>query len=116
MQENTKLLYVSITGLKAKNFFMTFLFWRNAIPSKFQAENSNGLVFLDVKRVKKYHCTLSVWKDRESMIAYRGSGAHAGAMNVFRKIATGKVYGYQARSIPTWEEALRLWAENARDA
>jgi hypothetical protein len=116
MEENTSPVYVSITGLKVKNIFSSFIFWRHAIPSKTQAEKSNGLVLLELKRVGSYHFTITVWKNREAMIAYRNSGAHLAAMTAFRKIATGKIYGYETRSIPTWEEALRLWDENARDA
>jgi len=116
MQENKTPVYVSITGLKVKNIFASFIFWWHAIPSKAQADKSTGLVLLDLKRVGSYHFTLTVWENREAMIAYRNSGAHLAAMTAFRKIATGKIYGYEARSIPTWDEALGLWDENARDA
>jgi heme-degrading monooxygenase HmoA len=116
MQENITPVYVSITGLKVKNIFASFMFWRHAIPSKAQADRSTGLVSLDVKRAGSYHFTLTVWKNREAMIAYRNSGAHLAAMTAFRKIATGKIYGYETRSIPTWDEALGLWDENAREA
>jgi hypothetical protein len=116
MQESKTPVYVSITALKVKNIFTSLFFWRHAIPSKAQAEKSNGLVFLDLKRVDQYHFTLSVWENREVMIAYRNSGAHLGALKAFPKIATGQIYGYETNSIPTWEEALRLWDENARDA
>jgi hypothetical protein len=116
MQENNSPVYVSITGLKVKNFFASFTFWRHAIPSKVQAEKSTGLMFLDVKRKGSYHFTLSVWENRAAMIAYRNSGAHLAAMKAFRNIATGKIYGYEARSIPTWDEAIELWNEYARDA
>jgi len=116
MQINTTPVYVSITGLKVKNIIASFIFWRHAIPSKAQAEKSTGLVLLDVKRVGSYHFTLTVWENREAMIAYRNSGAHLVAMTAFRKIATGKIHGYETKSIPTWEEALGLWNENARDA
>jgi hypothetical protein len=116
MQANKTSVYVSITGLKVKSFFTSFIFWRHAIPSKVQAEKSTGLVFLDVKRVGSYHFTLSAWENREAMIAYRNSGAHLAAMNAFRNIATGRIYGYEASSIPTWDEALGLWDDNARDA
>jgi hypothetical protein len=116
MQENETPVYVSITGLKVKNIFASFIFWRHAIPSKAQAESATGLVLLDLKRVGSYHFTLTVWENTEAMIAYRNSGAHLAAMKAFRKIATGKIYGYETKSIPTWEEALELWDENARDA
>ncbi|MFT5579253.1 MAG: hypothetical protein ACI9WS_002012 [Paraglaciecola psychrophila] len=107
--------YVSVTGLKAKSFLSTFVFWRHAIPSRAQAKQANGLVFLEVKRVEQYQHTLSVWKNKDAMIAYRDSGAHLVAIKGFRKIATGKVYGFEANSIPSWEVALNLWTANASD-
>jgi len=108
-------VYVSITGLKVKNIFKSFHFWRHAIPSKNQAERSEGLIFLDLKQTNDYHHTLSVWKNREAMVAYRDSKSHLGAMKVFRKIATGKVFSYDSDFIPTWEQALELWDKNGRD-
>jgi hypothetical protein len=35
-------------------------------------------------------------------------------MKVFAQIAQGKVCGYEANSIPTWQEALRTFDTEAR--
>jgi hypothetical protein len=40
------------------------------------------------------------------MMAYRRSPAHLKSMRVFAQIATGKVHGYEADNIPTWDAAL----------
>jgi hypothetical protein len=110
-----KLFYISITGLKTKWGLSFLLFWRHAIPSKIQGEKALGLISLDLKYVKPYHHTLSVWKDKEAMMLYRRSGPHLKAMKIFKKIATGKLYGYESTSAPTWNEAVNIWNEKARE-
>ncbi len=108
-------VYVSITGLKINAGLFAFLtFWRHSIPSKFQAHRSPGLLFLEVKACNGFQHTLSVWEDKQAMRQYIGRGAHLLAMRAFKKIATGRTYGYEATNIPNWEEALMLWHNNAK--
>ena len=107
--------YVSITGLQVKNvgYFPQFL--RHAIPCKIQADDAEGNIrALTTSRNGIQH-TLTVWKDRKSMTKYMVSGAHAQAMKVADAISLPggtKVYGYESDTIPTWDEALALWAEH----
>jgi hypothetical protein len=107
-------VYISITGLKINGLLSIFGFWRHAIPSKIQADKAPGLILVDLKKVGHFHHTLSVWENKEAMLKYLRNGAHLKALKVFRKIATGRVFGYEAQSIPTWDEALGIWSENAR--
>lgn len=44
--------------------------------------------------------------------AFVCSGPHLNAVKSFRKIATGSTYHYESDTIPTWEEARRLWEAN----
>ena len=44
--------------------------------------------------------------------AFVGSGPHLKAVKSFRTIATGSTYHYESDTIPTWEEARRLWEKN----
>lgn len=62
----------------------------------------------------QFHHTLSIWVNKEAMRKYLGNGAHLKAMKVFSKIATGKVFGYESKILPTWAEALRIWDEQGR--
>ena len=48
------------------------------------------------------------------MMAYRASPVHLKTMKVFAQIAQGKVCGYEANSIPTWQEALLTFDTEAR--
>ena len=109
------MFYVSVTGLRTTGFVSFMRFWRHAIPSKMQADQAKGLVLIELRQVNEVHHTLTVWESKEAMLAYRNRGAHLAAMKVFRKIAKGGVYGYEATSVPTFDEALALWNSHARE-
>jgi hypothetical protein len=49
------------------------------------------------------------------MLNFMRSGVHLKAMKVFHKIATGKTYGFESDSIPSWPEAFALLQERGRD-
>jgi hypothetical protein len=107
--------YVSITGLKPKNIWATFLFWRHAIPSKMQADTAPGILFSEVKRINKIQHTLTAWESKQHMLAYIHQGAHLKAMKAFRKIAVGKTFGYESDRLPTWDEVHELWLKNGKE-
>ena len=44
-------VYVSITGLKFKHFWLIVHFYRYAIPSFMQAKKAKGVLFAEVRRV-----------------------------------------------------------------
>jgi len=46
------------------------------------------------------------------MMSYLTSPVHLKAMKNFSKIGSGKVYGYEANNIPSWEKALVKWSNN----
>lgn len=101
-------MHISITGLKPKGFMGFFKFWRLAIPSFRQAQTAKGNLFCEVKRINGYQCTLTAWEDRPIMLEFMKSGVHLQAMKSFRKIATGKTYGFESEVIPNWKEAFEL--------
>jgi len=41
-------------------------------------------------------------------------GAHLNAMKTFKKIATGKVYGFETAAVPDWQEVPTLWRDKGR--
>lgn len=101
-------MYISITGLKPKGILGFFRFWRHAIPSFRQAQTAKGNLFCEVKRIEGYQCTLTVWENREIMLTFMRNGNHKIAMKHFHKIASGKTYGFESETIPTWPEAFAL--------
>jgi len=80
-----------------------------------QAQKAKGNTFCEVKRMKGFQCTLTAWESREAMLNYLRSGAHLVAMKSFSKIATGRTYGFESESIPTWEEAIQLLLEKGKE-
>jgi hypothetical protein len=107
--------YVSITGLQSKNFFGSLLFWKYAIPSKIQADSANGILYSDVKKINKIQHTLTVWNSKDHMKAYIYSGSHLKAIKVFKKIATGKTFGFESDRIPSWDEVHQMWLEHGKE-
>lgn len=107
--------YVSITGLRPRSTLATFFFWLHAIPSKMQADKAPGILFSEVRKINGIQHTLTAWKSKEDMRAYISSGAHLKAMKAFRKIATGKTFGYDSSSLPSWDEVHKLWQDHGKE-
>lgn len=101
-------MYISITGLKPKGFWAYIKFWSLAIPSFTEAKTAKGNLHSDVKKINGYQCTLTAWENREMMLVFMKNGTHLKAMKAFSSIATGKTFGYETDTIPTWEEAFSL--------
>jgi hypothetical protein len=108
-------MYISITGLKPKNFLSVFRFWTLAIPSFRQAQTAKGNLHSAVKKIDGYQCTLSAWESRDVMLDFMRSGVHLKAMKSFHSIATGRTYGYEAETIPSWEEAFATLQQKGKN-
>ena len=107
-------MYVSVTGLKPKGFIARIRFWITILPASRAAQMADGILFCDFKTRNGYHHTLTVWKTKKDMMVYRSSPAHLRAMKNMSQIGSGKVFGYEAESIPNWEDALTELESNAR--
>jgi hypothetical protein len=101
-------MYISITGLKPKGVWGLVRFWTLAIPSFSEAKSAKGNLNSAVKKINGYNCTLSAWENRESMLAFMKNGVHLKAMKAFNAIATGRTYGYESDTIPSWEDAYSI--------
>lgn len=108
------MMHISITGLKPKGIAGYIRFWFHAIPTFSQARTAQGNLHAEVKRIRGHQCTLTAWESRDAMLTFMRSGAHLKAMKVFPEIATGKIYGYEAENIPTWDEAFTILMEKGR--
>ena len=107
-------MYVSVTGLRVLPGQRLRFHW-HAFRSIIQARSAAGNTFADARTRNGVQHTLTVWRDREAMRAYMVSGAHLKAMKAFRKIGHGKVVGYEASVVPSWDEALARWDSEARE-
>ena len=109
-------VYVSITGLRVKHLWYMPLFWRHAIAAMAQAEKADGCLSVEARTIDGVHHTRSVWRSRQAMLAYLSTGAHLKAMSVFKRIATGKTYGFETTDVPDWNLVHVLWNEKGRVA
>ena len=107
--------YVSITGLRTKGLFSFFMFLRHAVPSKIQAESADGILFVGVKKINGIQHTLTAWESEAHMKKYIHSGAHLRALKMFRKIATGKTFGFVSKILPTFDQVHEIWKEKGRE-
>lgn len=101
-------MHISITGLKPKGIYGFFKFWTLAIPSFGEAKSAKGNLYSAVKKINGFQCTLSAWESRDAMLVFMKNGVHLKAMKSFHSIATGRTYGYESDTIPSWEEAYEL--------
>ena len=108
-------MYVSITGLKTKNIFSWFKFWLLAIPAFRVAQKAKGIIFCETKKVKYYHHTLTVWESKNDMLNCKKSCCHIKAMQSFNNIATDKIYSHEINLIPSWDEALERFNNEAHE-
>ena len=86
-----------------------------AVRSRRQAAQSKGLISLATTSRNGIQHTLTAWESKSDMEAFKYSGAHKRAIQVFRHFFTGKTYRYESESLPSWDEALRLLDENGKD-
>jgi hypothetical protein len=108
-------MYISLTGLKPKNFLSYLKFWTLAIPSFAQAQSAKGNISVSAKRIKGYQCTITTWESRELMLDFMRSGAHMKAMKQFHNIATGRTFGFESDHVPNHSEAFELLMEKGKD-
>lgn len=109
------MVYVSVTGLRLRAWWHAPRFWWHAIPSFGQARRAAGIVKAEVRALDGVQHTLTVWTDRDAMRAYLVAGPHLKAMKNFRAIAQGRTIGYWAETVPTWDDALARWRQEARE-
>jgi tRNA U38,U39,U40 pseudouridine synthase TruA len=114
-RRNYFMAYISITGLKLNSIIHAPRFWWHAIRSMMQAKSAAGNISTATRTINGVHHTVSVWESSEAMRAYLLAGAHIKAMRIYKKIATGKVLGFEADAAPPWDEVHELWKTKGRE-
>ena len=85
------------------------------MPASKSAQKAEGILFCEFNTRNGYHQTLTVWETKKHMIDYSASTLHLRVIKLMSKIGIGKVFGYEADSIPSWEDALTEWNNNGRE-
>ena len=83
--------------------------------SKMQADKAPGILHSSVMTINGIQHTLTAWESKAAMQRYIYSGAHLKAIRSFKKIATGKTFGYDSNRLPDWSEVHQLWKDHGKD-
>ena len=102
-------VYIAITGLQLKCLAYWPLFGWLAMRAMAQAKAAPGLLRAEGRKINGVYHTLSVWQDKNAMLAFMTTGSHRHAMRYFPRIATGKTVGFYAAHVPAWSEVHGLY-------
>ena len=80
-----------------------------------QVAKARGMLQSDVREINGIQHTITVWESKRHMKEFLYTGAHAAAIKSFREIATGKTFGYESKTVPSWDEVHQLWLVKGRD-
>ena len=97
-------MIASTTKYTIRNLPAFLMFSFLSLKSIAQANTSNGLVAIKI-RVRDFR-TLTIWKSKEDMIAFRNSGFHQQAMINSNKLGSNQSHSWETDRIPTWQEAI----------
>jgi hypothetical protein len=61
------------------------------------------------------YSTMTLWKDKPSMLKFVTHPAHVKAMKWSKGRTSGKVYHYESTTLPSWAEAKDLLQRSGKD-
>ncbi|MGX4804877.1 hypothetical protein [Bradyrhizobium guangdongense] len=109
------MVYVSMTGFRPRGIAQLPRFWWRTLQSLAQARRAAGIVAVQAKIIDGTYHTLTAWSDLVSMRGFVTSGAHLQAVKSFRKLGTGRIFGYAPDQVPDWVTVYRLWQLHGRE-
>lgn len=107
--------HLSITGLTVRHVWHVPVFWHYSVRAMARARSAPGCLSAEARTIGGVHHTRSLWRERSDMLAYLQSDAHLDATRAFPRIATGRVLGFEAETVPDWDAVHRLWQTQGRD-
>lgn len=103
------ILYMIIvaTELHVRNFWHFFEFSFLAVLSQIQAKKTKGCIkAISSNKGWRIGYTITLWENKEAMMAFRNSGAHKKAMSKIRKLSPCyKTLRWESNIIPDWDMA-----------
>jgi len=109
-------MIVAVTELNIRTFWGFLRFIPHAVRSRAAAERAPGVVSVRVKSIG-FYCqrTLTVWENRDAMLAFVRSEPHLSAMRLAPKIANESyTVTYEVSQPPNWPEALAHLRKHGR--
>jgi heme-degrading monooxygenase HmoA len=117
--------HISVTGLQFSGFTSWAKFIWYAPIAKKAAAKAEGNVHTSTHAAQMPNVkgenrltmmTLTVWESREATMKYTASPAHKAASSALKQHADYmRFYHGEGDTIPTWDEAKKLWREQGRD-
>ena len=107
-------MHVSITGLRLRRPWHFVPFYWHAMRSMQQARTAHGNISTDARTIDGVHHTLTAWTSQTAMRDFLYSGAHKRAIAAFPSIGTGVTFGFETDTVPSWDEAHKLWRNRCR--
>jgi len=97
-------MIISITELRLRSVFQFPRFLKHSASSIQQAQQSKGNHLVKTKVGWLVGYTVTLWDDKESMLAFRNSHAHLAAMKEM-KIVSNKYRStnFESDSVPNWD-------------
>ena len=115
---------VSVTGLQLKGPLSYLRFAWVAPAAAKAAHTAEGNVYTSTSSAQMPNAngymrltqmTLTVWASRAATMKYVASKEHRAASTLWSEIASyGKLCHYESDSIPTWDEAKKMWLEHGK--
>jgi len=106
--------WVSITGLKLRHPLHAPVFWMHAVRCMILARQTPGNLGADTRTIENVHYTVSAWESPASMRAFIKAPLHIKAMEVYPRIATGKVLSLMSHELPEWSDVPDLLERSGR--
>ncbi len=97
------------TEFKLNSWRRYFSFSRYTYNALKQIRKSGGIVHVKIRPFRLM--TLTVWKNRKDMLAFRNSGAHLAAMKKSNYFGAIKSTSWETDTIPTWLDAMEKLSE-----
>ncbi len=96
-------MLITATQIKITSILGYLRFFPMAVRTKQQLTEVDGLLFFRLKGLR----TLSGWKCREAMVAFRNNGHHLEAMKKTKKMGLVKSITWEADAEPSWDEVKK---------
>lgn len=100
---NASELIITATQIQIKSISGFFRFLRSVHDVKSQLATADGLLSARFRGTR----TLTVWRGKESMVAFRNNGAHLDAMKSLKKIGKAKSVTWSQNKMPDWPAAIK---------
>ena len=101
-------MYYSVTWLKLSSIWKLPQFFRLVAAIDEQLKDTPGVIEVKKKPLSPWvWCTLTHWDNKESMTAFRNSGAHLNAMKETSALTQAtRSHGGETKAVVDWGEAL----------